>query len=185
VPAVLDTLWLKLHGNDDGTYSVLLEIGDDEARIMTEAEALTWAQHVSSIAAAAHHDAMVLAQMRDLDMPPHVAAGMIRKIRELRRSQMPASPLENLTLSPAITSDEDVTPHQIPEKLDGFVMISYRGDQVGQWSVDDATRHAGDVLLCQSMSLMDATYLRALRDIIKLDFPKARAIVRELQADRS
>jgi hypothetical protein len=158
---------------DSKTYVVTLAASDDVAVILTPDRAL---QYALGILRAAHHaayDAAVLRQMTiKVGVPMEAAAEVVGSLRADR------PPLDHEATRP-LRLEPGVNKH-----LEPFLVISVNGEQLGQWSVEDAEQHAMFVLSTVVVADLDSAYYRALTGLVNIEEPRARNIVADLANHR-
>ncbi len=152
----------------DGTYIATVHLGDDTARTLNRDQAIAWASTVLAVAAQAEHDALVLRQLTDVGIRPHLAVSCIADLRA-DRPPLDRAATEPLRLTPG------VNPRGEP-----FIAVSVDGAELGQWECQDARSHAQGVLEVMATVDLDAAYFRYLTGVLRVDAGRARNIVGSL-----
>lgn len=169
--AVEGALWVEQHLDvARNTYRPVLRFRDDVVPL-TPKVALAWAQDVLDAAHAAAYDAAVMAQVRTaLDLPITVAGEVVK---ELRADRAPRRTLQALP-------DIDLTPGVAAASGQPFLILTWRGKPLGQWTVDAARGHALHLLESVVVADLDSTYYRLLRNRFEAEPGPASAMVHDL-----
>lgn len=171
-----DQVWIRTEPDLDGVYRVVLEVDDDNAYPLDEKAALQYASEILRSVAIAGYDAAVIAQMTQAgggaDNAQEVA---VQLVSELRADRPPAARATPLSLLPGVSAFTGKP----------FLHVQINGRTVGEWSSEAARRHALAVLEAVHVAELDSGYLRALRSLINLDEPTARAVVEDLVNHRA
>jgi hypothetical protein len=161
-------IWVVSDVAADGTYAVTIHLSDDVAFTLDRDQALGYAAMVAAAGARAAYDAAVFRQLRATGMPPELAASVVR---DLRADRPPLPGSWPLGLDPFVGA----------ASFDPGVYVLVNGERVGQWTVEDASGHAADVLTVLAGADLDAAYRRHLFGAVGLDDDQARARVAELR----
>jgi len=160
-------IWIRTAPDLDGAYRVSVEFDEDSAFPMSEETAAQYAHYVLAAAAAAEHDAAIVAQLSELTGDMKAAAQIVVDLRADRPAMTAVSPL---SLEPGVSA------------LTGepFLKVSVAGEPAGQWTTGDAREHAIAAMEAVHVADLDGAYLRVLRGAVQLDEQRARGVVGDL-----
>lgn len=137
----------------DGRYGIVISEGMDIVRAMSAQSAYKHAQEVLKAAQRAKYDAAIFLQLtHKFSLPPVDAGHIVADIRKKRR------PLDEKALSP-IGLEPGATIEGKP-----FLIVSVRGEAVGQWTPRDARGHALVALELAEVVSLDTAYYNYLRN---------------------
>lgn len=164
-------LWVvSRRTSDRGDYAVGFEIGELDWKLDRRG-AERYARAVIHVAQTATHDAAVLAELTALGVGRDDAARFVVEDLRERRQRFDDAATRPLVFSPAVTTD-----------VEPIVLMRWGPDrdQAAQMDAEDATRHAIHVLEVAAVVELDATYFRALVDVLGLSPIRAAAAVDDL-----
>lgn len=165
----MDTIWIKTEPDLDDVYHTVLELGDDDIVPLDADAAYRWAREVLSSVARADYDAAVVKQAESLGMPREGIGMLVQELRDGRAGDLPLS-ATGLRLIPGVS-------HRTGK---GFLILEHKGEQVGQWELEEARTHAMHVLEAFEVAQLDTGYLRTLTKYFGLGSDRARAVVAKL-----
>lgn len=170
-----EVLWVQSDVAPDGTYVVGFHHGDDRAWILTRDQAIEHAVAVFAEAERAEHDAATVELLHtQLGMPLETAVAFL--VHDIRPDRPPVDQPGPFTVGAGVSRSGG---------LHGFLRLLLDGEAFGQWTIDDAHRHAGGVLQTVAAVDNDATLYRTLIGVIGLDEDRARAVVADIRNHRS
>lgn len=166
-------VWIRTDPDPDGTYRPTLEIDDDTALILTRETAATYASEILRAVAIGEHEAAIYAQLIKVSDGDQAHVGMV--IADLREDRPALDTDTPLRLIPGISA------------INGraFYGVEIRGQLVGQWTAEDARKHALTVLEAVHVAELDSAYWRFLRTHVATSDETARTIVGDLANWRS
>lgn len=162
-------------------YAVTLDVGPDLSRTLSEPEAIRYARAVLHAAARADYDAAVIRQMLDtVQVPPGHVATLVAELRARR------APLDRAGLEPIELGAHVAAPRLLGDgaRVEAFLTVYVNGKGIGQWTTDDARRHALYVLEALSVAQLDGEYVSLLMDRVDLPLGHAHVVVEGLAAHR-
>ncbi|WP_042400069.1 hypothetical protein [Streptacidiphilus carbonis] len=155
---------------DGRTYVATIHLDGDTARTLNRDQGIAWASTVLTAAAQAEHDALVIRQLAGkVGMALDLAC-----VGDLRADRPP--------LDDAATAPLRLEPG-VNAKMEPFLALYINGEQMGQWTCQDAREHATGILEVMAAVDLDAAYYRFLTGSVKVDPPEARGIVGLLAED--
>lgn len=162
-------VWVRTHPSSSGrSYVVTVEYSKDVAVTIKPSEGEMYAGYVLASAMRAAHDAAVFAQLTTRGLSSDLAAQTILSLRADRPDLVRVArvPVE---LVPGVN-----------DAGDPFLVLVLAGEEVAQWTVEDARSHAHGVLEAVSAADLDAAYYRHLIGVVGVEEPTARAVVGDL-----
>jgi hypothetical protein len=160
-------IWIRTAPDLHGVYRVSLEFDDDTAFTLSPETAAQYANYVLQAAAAAEHDAAIVAQLSKLTDDMKAAVQIVADLRADRPALSAVSPL---SLEPGVSAYTG----------EPFLSVKVDGEAAGQWTVADAREHAIFAMEAIHVADLDGAYLRVLRGVVQLDEDRARAVVGDL-----
>ena len=153
------------------TFIAVLESTDDSSLPLTFETSAAYAQSILAAVARAEYDAIVLRQLSDkLKLDLQTAGQMVG---DLRADRPPAVSSFPLRLKPGVNS-----------KKEPFLTVEINGEDVGQWDLEAARKHALAALEAPYVADLDAGYLRALIGVVGVEEHVARNVVADLEVHR-
>jgi len=163
-------LWVEQHLDvATGQYQPALRFRDQVVRL-TGKLAQGWARDVLDAAHSAAYDAAVFRQIREgLDMGREHAAAVVSELRADRPSRRTLEALP-VALIPGVSAFTGQP----------FLILEWKGEQLGQWTVADARGHALHLQEALVVAEMDTAYYRLLRKRFDADEALASTMVHDL-----
>lgn len=165
-------VWALSDIQADGLYMVTISFSDDDVFTLTDDQAFLYATAILEIANIAEYEAAILSQLKATSMTERQAAEFIAtEFRPLRSIPVTGTPVK---LIPGISN----------RTKKAFLIIQYKGKDVGQWDFEDALDHARAVLDVIFVARLDNIYHHILTSKIEVGDEMARAIVMDIAKHR-
>lgn len=149
-------IWLVSNLDPDGVYRAVLELDADTAIHLTRELAVLWAEYVLIQVVRAEHDGMIWRQLTATGVTEESRAMLLLDLRKDRAE--PESPIR-MRIQPGLMKDGT-----------GFLKLLLDGTTIsGEWSLDDARRHAAGVIEQVHATDLDQAYRPALIGLVGMD----------------
>lgn len=162
-------IWVQSDLLPDGTYVAAIHHDDDSSRVLDRQTGLAYAAEIFTAATYSEYDAAVIRQLTAAGVSLQAAA---RTIGDLRADRPP--------LDYAVTAPLRLVPGVAAKTGRGFLRVVINGQQVGQWTPDDARDHASNVLTVLAAVDLDAAYRRHLIGPLGLEVARAENVITDL-----
>jgi hypothetical protein len=165
------SLFITSAPDDDGIYHLALEWGPDEAVSLSDEEAAAWARGVLMAAAIARHEERLVRELVGIGMEQDAMGLLVQTLRG-RRGLPPPGPL-GLELIPQVRSRD----------LSGFLILRRNGEDIGQWTIEDATGHAEGIFMAVVTLGLDTALYQTLMSEFGLPGPSAAGLISAMGMD--
>jgi hypothetical protein len=167
-----EMVWVESDVHADGRYGITVRAGD-VARGLSEQEALVHAAAVLVAVQRAEYDAATLSLLTSIGIDNETAVLSIQELRTARPVIDPEA-LAPLLLAPGVSAFTGKP----------FLTVMAGDLTVGQWSVDQARRHAVAALEVAEVVRLDQALFDWLVSEVDLDEGRARAVVHSIGEHR-
>ena len=157
---------------DESGYVMSLEVGEDNARVLTPGDAVRYGAAMLRAVAQAEHDASVVRQSVEmLQIPLEGATAFIAAMRQERPAPDPQDTAP-LIFEPSVST-----------LYEPFIEVWFDGEALWQWDMDEARAHAVEVITGAHRADLDSAYYHMLMGSVNLEKREARLAVADLYLD--